>query len=113
MFKNRIQGILPAKKATFGAKHPYVEAKAEMADHLGENDSVSSKREMEIVNNFSDNNKSDDNCSNVSDSKKPKADSKKQILDLSCIPRKKAVATKKWYPKLTEKQKAMKEHPNS
>ena len=84
-----------------------------MSDQLGENKSNSSNSDMKIDNNSSEDNEIGDNCSNVSGSKKPKAKRNKQTLDLPCIPRKNQIVTKKWYHKLTDKQKAMEEHPNS
>ena len=84
-----------AKRATVGAKNPYVEDKTKVSDHLDEDESVSSNSDMKIDNNASEEDESDEDRSDVSGSKKPKAKRKYQTPYLSCIPKKKQIGTKK------------------
>ena len=85
-----------AKKATVGARNPLVEDEAKVTDHLYENESVSSNSDMNIVNNSLEDNKSDDNRSNMFVTKQLKASRKEQTPALPRIPRIKPAVTKKF-----------------
>ena len=83
-----------AKKATVGARNSLVEDEAKVADHLYEDESVSSNSDMDIVNNSSEGNKSDDNRSNMSVTRQLKTSREEKTPALPCIPRKKPTVTK-------------------